>query len=160
VVTKQGLQWHMTTHNVELPFVHVCSLCGKEFRLRHFLVRHTRQVHTGENRYLCDVCGSIFFKKSSLERHMLTHAKDYEVRRPYACYDCGKQCVSYYKLKIHMHRHTDEHFACPVCDKRFVRAHPFRQHLRRHEEQLLVDVSDVTSSVSNEVSNLVQPRTP
>jgi KRAB domain-containing zinc finger protein len=49
-----------------------CDICGKGFRHRQSLQRHT-MTHTGDMPYQCDICGKGFRHRQSLQRHIRTH---------------------------------------------------------------------------------------
>ena len=53
---------------------HVCPVCQKRFAALSDLRKHL-QVHTGERKFICDVCGGTF--SGHMQRHMRTHEQGY-----------------------------------------------------------------------------------
>ena len=66
---------------------YVCEVCGKRFTRKSNLNRHKLR-HTGENVYTCCQCETWFSTKSGLYQHMNIH------RSKYKCTECGKCCLS------------------------------------------------------------------
>uniref|UniRef100_A0A8D8AIL9 Zinc finger protein 26 n=1 Tax=Culex pipiens TaxID=7175 RepID=A0A8D8AIL9_CULPI len=51
--------------------VHECRVCGKTFRLAHYLVRHTREMHERTAKpFPCAHCAEGFVRKQGLMNHM------------------------------------------------------------------------------------------
>ena len=96
--SKEGLQRHVQMHDIEREFPcdkcnlrfeeqfvlrrHIklsheqitemvkCTLCEKKFKIKHSLQQHTRLVHNKEKNHGCTECGSKFFSRSKLTRHV------------------------------------------------------------------------------------------
>ncbi|GFV93221.1 zinc finger protein 713 [Trichonephila clavipes] len=49
-----------------------CKHCGKCFRFKGDMQRHTR-IHTGEKPFKCDICQKSFRQSSHLNQHKLVH---------------------------------------------------------------------------------------
>ena len=49
---------------------HRCSVCGKDFSLRHQAKRHVLSLHSGvQQQVQCTICGKDFKNKESLGQH-------------------------------------------------------------------------------------------
>ncbi|GIX70285.1 zinc finger protein 471 [Caerostris extrusa] len=55
---------------VDKPFV--CHHCGKRFRFKGDMQRHTR-IHTGEKPFKCNICMKSFRQSSHLNQHKIVH---------------------------------------------------------------------------------------
>lgn len=89
------LQIHHLSHsNVKS---HVCSQCGKSFKMRNSLIQHmrTHQDPSCLPTYPCQLCGKNFRIKSRLRDHLRLHNGD----KPYKCGTCGK---CFHKVKQHV----------------------------------------------------------
>ena len=52
---------------------HQCSVCGKDFSLRHQAKRHVLSLHSGvQQQVKCTICGKDFKNKESLGSHKRT----------------------------------------------------------------------------------------
>jgi len=100
-ITKQSLSRHiMNRHAAEtgLPVaVHVCELCGKEFKSKKNLKEH-RYYHADnqDNRQQCEICHKVLKQKNSYMKHMVNvHKKGFE------CDLCQKTIATEDGLKLH-----------------------------------------------------------
>ncbi|XP_035999065.1 zinc finger Y-chromosomal protein 1 isoform X2 [Fundulus heteroclitus] len=72
--------------------VYPCMLCGKKFKSRGFLKRHTKNHHQDvltRKKYQCTDCDFTTNKKASLHNHMEVHALS--SKAPFECEMCGKE---------------------------------------------------------------------
>ncbi|XP_024118861.1 zinc finger X-chromosomal protein isoform X2 [Oryzias melastigma] len=72
--------------------VYPCMLCGKKFKSRGFLKRHTKNNHQDvltRKKYQCTDCDFTTNKKASLHNHMEVHALS--SKAPFECEMCGKE---------------------------------------------------------------------
>lgn len=46
---------------------------------------------------MCDICGKLFYRKYSLEKHHMSHTGD----KPYECEQCGTRFKERYIIKLH-----------------------------------------------------------
>ena len=80
--------------------------------------------------YKCEEegCNKIFYDKSALRKHLLTHGE-----KLYSCQICNKKFLDNSKLRRHSLVHSGEKpFACPLCPKKFSLDFNLRTHMRIH----------------------------
>ena len=132
---------------------HLCTECGKSFKMPYELKKHVEVVHIKSSSHMCQFCGEGFVLKYKLKYHMaLKHGfkKDYQCDlcnsefitsvRLYVhkrkCtgpgkYDC-KKCPNVYKksssLKNHYDRHRGKTYDCDECEKKFRYATSLNEH--------------------------------
>ncbi|XP_065187031.1 fez family zinc finger protein erm-like [Sycon ciliatum] len=74
----------------------------------------------------CLVCGKLFLRLYTLQRHELIHSNS----RPFKCEVCGLHVRHQYRLTEHMRTHNKSlSFSCDFCSKTYTR----RDHLNRHK---------------------------
>ncbi|XP_061818374.1 zinc finger Y-chromosomal protein 1 isoform X3 [Nerophis lumbriciformis] len=86
--------------------VYPCMLCGKKFKSRGFLKRHTKNHHQEvltRKKYQCTDCEFTTNKKASLHNHMEVHALS--SKAPFECEMCGKEFHQQSALFSHRLQH-------------------------------------------------------
>lgn len=130
-----SLSRHMKLHDSDETKSHLCTICGKGFKIRQYLLRHNRKEHqlwADNTPPVCTICGTYFDKKSLLHEHMKTHP--FEETRNFICTICNHGARNAYNLKRHMQTHSnDRSFECSICQKTF---HPryAKDHMKSHTE--------------------------
>nr|XP_014096605.1 zinc finger protein 2-like [Bactrocera oleae] len=127
--TKRAVQIHERKQHLHIePDLKECSFCQKKFD-KAYLRKHIENVHIGERKFKCDICGNMYKTNDNVMRHRLLHTKD----RNHPCPVCDKRFTEKSELKVHMRLHTGEKpYACHLCDRRFrIRVH-LTYHLQQH----------------------------
>ncbi|XP_056602359.1 zinc finger Y-chromosomal protein 1 [Triplophysa dalaica] len=91
--------------------VYPCMLCGKKFKSRGFLKRHTRNHHQEvltRKKYQCTDCDFTTNKKASFHNHMEVHTLSNKA--PFECETCGKEFHQQAALFSHrlQHHHREQ----------------------------------------------------
>lgn len=108
---------------------HKCNICGRSFSDKRNLDSHFR-IHTGDRRYVCEICGAAFIQWASLYYHKLTHSDN---RLP--CSLCEKTFSMPKNLKNHMNMHTGNRiFVCEECGKQFRSRETWKYHAAFHSK--------------------------
>ncbi|KAK5858424.1 hypothetical protein PBY51_002563 [Eleginops maclovinus] len=97
--------------------VYPCMLCGKKFKSRGFLKRHTKNHHQDvltRKKYQCTDCDFTTNKKASLHNHMEVHALS--SKAPFECEMCGKEFHQQAALFSHrlQHHHREPKSQTPT----------------------------------------------
>lgn len=137
---RTNLFHHIPLHSGEFK-IHVCELCGREFKHRRTFFRH-KQSHANIKTKECTVCGRLFSEADHLIRHMRTHTGE----KPYQCIVCDRKFANKYNMKSHMklmHKeHTDNQseskvHTCIVCNKSFAQALVLKMHLQKSHQMAM-----------------------
>ncbi|XP_071754226.1 zinc finger Y-chromosomal protein 1 isoform X4 [Centroberyx gerrardi] len=96
--------------------VYPCMLCGKKFKSRGFLKRHTKNHHQDvltRKKYQCTDCEFTTNKKASLHNHMEGHTQS--SKAPFECEMCGKEFHQQAALFSHrlQHHHREPKSQAP-----------------------------------------------
>ncbi|KAL1248744.1 hypothetical protein QQF64_022062 [Cirrhinus molitorella] len=96
--------------------VYPCMLCGKKFKSRGFLKRHTKNHHqdaVNRKKYQCTDCDFTTNKKASLHNHMEIHTLS--SKAPFECEVCGKEFHQQAALFSHrlQHHHRESKLQIP-----------------------------------------------
>ena len=49
-----------------------CTICNKEFKLKHCLTQHIEHIHRNGKKFNCKQCGAYYSYKSAFNRHKKT----------------------------------------------------------------------------------------
>ncbi|XP_029924479.1 zinc finger X-chromosomal protein isoform X2 [Myripristis murdjan] len=101
--------------------VYPCMLCGKKFKSRGFLKRHTKNHHQDvltRKKYQCTDCDFTTNKKASLHNHMEVHTLS--SKAPFECEMCGKefhQQAALFSHRLQHHHREPKNQAPPPATK-------------------------------------------
>lgn len=76
--------------------------------------------------YQCRFCDKTF----PVRRHADEHENVHFERRPYECYICHKDIISFRSLRNHLRLHYDRPHKCLVCEKTFIKKSKLDLHTR------------------------------
>ena len=97
--TKPHLRDHvMMNHSnkEDLPFACPQLNCGRRFISNYRLTTHSI-IHTGKKPFSCEICDSVFRRRSHLDKHSKLHTGE----RPHVCTYCGKGFIQKANLNLH-----------------------------------------------------------
>ena len=90
----------------------VCSSSATQAKAKTQKYTHQR-LHTGERRFMCDLCTYSARKVTDLKRHKLVHSGE----KHYKCVECSYSTRKFAHLKTHKLVHSGEKpFTCNLCD--------------------------------------------
>ncbi|EDW97693.1 transcription factor Ouib [Drosophila yakuba] len=82
-----------------------------------------------EDKFMCNLCGNVYYKKSVFTAHMMTHTE----YKPHQCEICTKSFRQMGELRAHIRRHTgDRPYKCMYCDRHFYDRSERVRHERVH----------------------------
>lgn len=124
--TKKKLEYHVKRVHETMPAIK-CPHCGRFFSERSNFNRHL-SIHTGERKFVCELCGASFNQWSSLYTHKFSHTDT-----KYNCSLCPKVYNTPKSLGVHMRRHFDTNvYVCDTCGKQFSSRVVWRGHMKIH----------------------------
>ena len=124
----------------------VCSSSATKARAK--TQKCTQKIlHSGERRFMCDLCTYCARQLSDLKRHKLVHSRE----RPYKCDLCDYSTAQSGNLKMHKLIHTREKpYKCDLCDYSATQSGALKIHTRVHtgEKPYKCDVCDYNCTTS------------
>lgn len=129
--SSEALYAHVEAAHVAAPYVcrwGDCEYSGgqhkNDFR-RHLC------VHTGQRRYICQLCPAAFHRGFNLKMHMRRHNQE----KPFGCTVCHARFAHKCALRTHTFLHTRERpYTCSACDAAFASSGQLSRHtLRKHK---------------------------
>ncbi|XP_016999159.2 transcription factor Ouib [Drosophila takahashii] len=82
-----------------------------------------------EDKFMCNLCGNVYYKKSVFTAHMMTHTE----YKPHQCEICTKSFRQMGELRAHIRRHTGERpYKCMYCERHFYDRSERVRHERVH----------------------------
>lgn len=99
-----------------------CDICQKPIE-EYDLVTHMK-THTNVKTYICDICNSLFSKKSQYNVHMRMHTGE----RPFQC----RVSENAYWKNFIIHIHNSELCSLQICCQTFAHSSVLKLHVRKH----------------------------
>ncbi|KAK3103324.1 hypothetical protein FSP39_018492 [Pinctada imbricata] len=134
------------------PDFHV-QQCPKTFTLASSLRSHVK-IHS-EHALKCDVCDKLFFCKSSLSRHKMSHTKE-KSNKCHLCDKSFKFLTSYRKHLVRTHKiepRTARSYKCPHCQNLFSMKDSFLTHLKFYHGFVENNVSEICAESMGDSKN-------
>ncbi|XP_060535604.1 zinc finger protein 626-like [Cylas formicarius] len=106
-----------------------CFTCGKRYRHRASLTRHSRYECNKMPQFVCPVCGRRLTQKTTLK----THLQNIHGLKQYVCRRCCKAYKNQTTLSRHVHHEcgVSPKYRCSVCGKKFQRRDSLKHHIDR-----------------------------
>lgn len=132
-----------------------CEKCFEQFPSLYSLQNH-QSLHHSKN-FSCGICGSSYYKKKELDRHMISAHTDIR----YNCSKCSKSFGRKDKLVRHEKTHLIPAFYnCALCPAVFIRKHLLDIHSKIHmipNTNAAIDSSALVNSLNLEQYSQPQP---
>ena len=98
-----------------------CNKCEKKYTRSNDLLKHELIAHSAKApEFKCDLCDTVFNKKSNLERHSKSSfSRDIDGAYKNMCGECNLCFCSGKDFRQHMKTHQVSSFSCEVCDDKF-----------------------------------------
>ena len=109
---------HIAEHSAH-PQPFQCDQC--QYRTKDYvnLKKHQR-MHDDRFVFTCYVCGLRITSVNTIREHMMAKHKIHDIKKPYSCDKCSRQCYSLGALEAHKTRHQETStFRCTMCDEMF-----------------------------------------
>ncbi|XP_075165143.1 uncharacterized protein LOC142237646 [Haematobia irritans] len=126
---RHNLQTHLFKMHKIGQLPFGCEQCERRFESRFALVAHVQRIHVGKT-YACNFCDKKFAVPSELRIHTSIHSTE----KPHTCELCGKS----FRLKVQLGYHvTAIHtkiraFKCTMCPKDFLKKRDLTDHIKSH----------------------------
>ena len=110
-----------------------CKSCNEMFKTSNRYIKHHQEVHGSpppdfSEKFMCDQCPSVFYKKDSLKTHIKNvHSDSPELFGEFMCDQCPKIFLKKHTLAVHRYRAHSNKFErkpvqkikCQLCEKTY-----------------------------------------
>ncbi|CAG9805431.1 unnamed protein product [Chironomus riparius] len=126
LTSRHSLNDHIRVRHSFIDFkdMYLCDICGKDFPIKYYLIRHIRAAHLKTISYKkknieslpCSICGKILKSKGNLSTHEKTHKKLTPDEYWY-CDLCGNKFKGRGEMSVHIKkRHLYKiRYPCEIC---------------------------------------------
>ena len=122
------LQPNKISDDVSVDMEDVCSSSATQAKAKTQKCTH-KTLHSGERRFICDLCGYLASKLSDLKRQKLVHPGE----KPHKCDICDYSTTQSGNLKTHKLIHSGEKpRKCDVCDYSTTHSGALKRHKLIH----------------------------
>lgn len=130
--SHNSLRVHVTLFHKAKLKEQTCTYCSYKTKFPKNLNRHIA-LHTKEPQFICDVCGSQFQTKNSLQEH---HLRLHAVRKNFSCEKCGKAFGRASDLNRHLaNTHADTPLYICHCGNKYKSLSSLQRHqLMNHDK--------------------------
>lgn len=138
--------------------IFLCKKCDMKFKSKTLLQKHNKITHKDKNEaIICDICGKIFNKSSTLKVHLSCHK---EKQCPY----CFKILKSHSHFNVHLRNHKQQlkrkrivkYHLCVHCDYRSLNKNSLEAHMNKVHLNIRPFVCDICQKGFYKKSNLTQ----
>ena len=134
-----------TRHPTTMMSVYPCSVCGKVFRCRRYLRKHS-ETH-GSRAHACDICGKNYRSRTYLRLHRRRHEKaamaaanattdptSAPPRPRFSCTECDFKTDVIAAIHAHRQEHVPSNSVrCAICGRAFSNRAALSKHRRVHD---------------------------
>ena len=131
VVSKNGFRKHIDEHKRnQSGDMYFCDICPYKANAKYKVNSHKKVIH-GPKAYTCDLCGTMFKVKATMDNHMLTKHRDSENATTYQCEMCEYTTKSEVSLNSHIQfRHREGKRICSFCNFETLDSDKLSSHFR------------------------------
>lgn len=120
-------QEEVDAHEAEAHPRMKCPTCNKIILKTHYDT-HKKEIHDGERKVVCDICGNLFINMYTLKTH---HEREHE-NTELECDICGRKARDMVAMRTHMRKHASGPQTCTVCGKVMANKKVLQSHSKIH----------------------------
>ena len=119
-----------------------CDMCGSRYTSKKSLQRHKSYAHANGKEVLCHICNKAYGSDFKLKIHIQSdHGSN-------LCHICSKEFGSDFKLKKHIQSdHGSEDLKCQHCDKCFSTKIALTGHMKVHDKKFNCNICGILFAI-------------